>query len=280
MYLYKRNNMNIGAHIPRKSTIIETLEDIKNHGGNVLQIFTTNPRSLNIYDNSKYLKEAHLIRKYNLQNNMNIIVHSPYVLNIAKPFKIGKKDIDIVDTLIFNDIKTSNFINALGYVIHVGKSLNNNIIDALIIMKNNIKNIINEMMKHNIKTKLILETPAGQGTELLTDFNDFMDFYYSFTELERSILKICIDTCHVWNAGYELNEITKLVNNKEDIFCIHLNNSKTIKGTRVDRHEILFNGKINPNDLKEFAKEFEEYSYIILETPSNEYDKEINYVKN
>jgi deoxyribonuclease-4 len=272
--------MNIGAHIPKEKTIIKTLENIKENDGNVLQLFTTNPRSLTIYDNSKYLKESHLIKKYCKINNINIIVHSPYVLNIAKPFKLGKKDIDIIDTLIFNDITTANIINAIGYIIHVGKSLNNDIEDSLLIMKNNIKNIIAVMLEYNIRTKLILETPAGQGTELLTDFNDFINFYYLyFTDSEREVFKLCIDTCHIWNAGYELNEILKLIPNKDDIICIHLNNSKTIKGSRVDRHETIFKGKIEPIELKRFAKEFEK-SYIILEKPDIEYNKEINYIIN
>lgn len=270
--------MNIGAHIARKKTLIETMEDIKENGGNVLQIFTTNPRSLKIYNNDKYLKEKHLIKKYCSINNFHIFVHSPYVFNIAKPFMNGKKLIDIIDISIFSDIITANIIGADGYIIHVGKSLKDDIQDSLKIMKNNIKEIINEMIKNKIKTKLILETSTGQGTELLSNFNDFMNFYYSFTKEEREVFKICIDTCHIWNAGYDLKEVINLTRNKEDIICIHLNNSKNIKGAKVDRHEIIFKGYIKPIDLKDFAKEFIETSCIILETPSDNYKNDFDYI--
>lgn len=270
--------MNIGAHIPRKKTLIETMEDIKDNGGNVLQIFTTNPKSLKIYSNDKYLKERHLIKKYCSINNFHIFVHSPYVFNIAKPFMNGKKIIDINDIGIFNDIITANIIGADGYIIHVGKSLKNDIQQSLKIMKNNIKEIINEMIKNKIKTKLILETSTGQGTELLSNFEDFMDFYYSFTDEEREVFKICIDTCHIWNAGYDLKEIINLIRDKNDIICIHLNNSKNIKGAKVDRHDIIFKGYIKPIDLKDFAKEFIDTSYIILETPSDNYKNDIDYL--
>lgn len=145
-------------------------------------------------------------------------------------------------------------------------------------MRTNIKNLLETMASHNIKTKLILETPAGQGTELLSDFRDFINFYYSFTEQERELFKICIDTCHIWNAGYELREIVEITRNKEDIICIHLNNSKNKKGANVDRHDIIFNGFINPIHLKDFAKEFQETSYIILETPSDEYYNDIKFL--
>jgi deoxyribonuclease-4 len=271
--------MIIGAHIQRETTIIKTMDEIKKNGGNALQLFTTNPRSLKITNNDKYLNESHLIKKYCNINKFSLIVHSPYAFNIAKPFMIGKKQLDISDTLVFNDLITSNIIGAVGYVIHVGKSTTTPITEALLIMKNNIKNIINEMIKNNIKTKLLLETPAGQGTELLKDFNDFINFYYSFTEEERTVFKLCIDTCHIWSAGYELNEIISLIPDKDDIICIHLNNSKNSKGANVDRHEYLFEGKIHPPLLKEFASYFNN-SIIILEMPSNEYNKEISYISN
>jgi deoxyribonuclease-4 len=271
--------MFIGAHIPRETTIVKTMEEIKKNGGNALQLFTTNPRSLKITDNSKYINESHLIKKFCKNNNFVIMVHSPYIFNIAKPFLLGKKQLDIKDTIVFNDIITSNYIGSIGYIIHVGKSTTSSIKEALLTMHINIKNIIQEMIKSNIKTKLLLETPAGQGTELLTDFNDFIDFYYSFTETERNYFKICIDTCHIWNAGYELHEILKLIPNKDDILCIHINNSKNEKGARVDRHEFLFEGKMNSNDLKCFSNIFEN-SIIILETPSKDYNKEIAFLTN
>lgn len=271
--------MFIGAHIARENTIIKTMEEIKKNSGNALQIFTTNPRSLKITDNSKYINESHLIKKYCKINNFVIMVHSPYVFNIAKPFIAGKKQLDIKDTIVFNDIITANYIGAVGYVIHVGKSTTSPIKEALMIMYDNIKNIIHEMIKSKIKTKLLLETPAGQGTELLKDFKDFINFYYSFSEDERNYFKICIDTCHIWNAGYELNEIISLVPDKNDILCVHINNSKNIKGAKVDRHEVIFEGKINPNDLKNFTQSFDK-SIIIIETPSNNYDKEIIFLSN
>uniref|UniRef100_A0A6C0EMV4 Xylose isomerase-like TIM barrel domain-containing protein n=1 Tax=viral metagenome TaxID=1070528 RepID=A0A6C0EMV4_9ZZZZ len=271
--------MIIGAHISRETTIIKTMEQITMNGGNALQIFTSNPRSLNITNYDKYLYESHLIKRYCKINKFFLIVHSPYAFNIAKHFISGKKQLEITDTIVFNDLITANIIGAVGYVIHVGKSTTGTIQESLLIMKNNIKNIINEMIIHNIKTILLLETPAGQGTELLKDFTDFLNFYYSFTSDERKLFKICIDTCHIWNAGYELNEIVSLIPDKDDILCIHLNNSKNIKGANVDRHEYLFEGKIHPPLLKEFVKNFDN-SIIIIEKPSDEYKKEISYISN
>jgi len=271
--------MIIGAHIPREKTIIKTMDEIRKRGGNALQLFTTNPRSMRIMDNSKYVNESHLIKKYCNINKFAVVVHGPYVLNIANPFKYGKKDLEIKDTFIYNDIVTANYIGALGYVIHVGKSLKNPIPDALEMMRMNIKMLLDEMDKNNIKTKLVLETPAGQGTELLVDFRDFIKFYYSFTEKERKLFKLCLDTCHIWNAGYELHEILSFVPDKNDVLIVHANNSKNIKNARVDRHEVILEGKMNPEDIKAFIKEFDN-SIIILETPSENYKYEIDFILN
>jgi deoxyribonuclease-4 len=269
--------MIIGAHIPRETTIIKTMDQIKINGGNALQIFTTNPRSTNISDNTKYINESHLIKKYCNINKFALVVHGPYVLNIAKPFKIGKREIEIMDTFIYNDIITANYIGAIGYIIHVGKYLTNSKEDAIYIMRYNIKNLLKTMAANNIKTKLVLETPAGQGTELLSDFKDFINFYYSFTEEERHLFKLCIDTCHIWNAGYELYEVLPLIPDKNDIIVIHANNSKNIKGARVDRHEFILEGKILADDIKSFIEEFEK-SIIILEMPSYNYKDEFKFI--
>jgi deoxyribonuclease-4 len=268
--------MHIGAHIPRESTIIKTMENIKNNGGNALQLFISNPRSSKISNYDKYLKESHLIKKYCKINNFVLIVHSPYTINLANPFINGKRPIDISDSLIINELLAANAIGVIGYVIHVGKYTTQTINDGLMAMKMNIKNIINEMINRNIKTYLLLENPAGQGTELLTDFNDFLNFYYSFTETERNYFKICIDTCHLWNAGYELTDISSMIPEKHSIVCIHANNSKNVKGAKLDRHECLFDGKIPYSQIKTFIENFD--SIVILEQPSNTYNNEIKYL--
>ena len=141
------------------------------------------------------------------------------------------------------------------------------------------KNFIKYSLK-NLDINIILETSSGQGNETLYDLEEFIHFIKSFEEQENyHRLFICIDTCHIWNAGYELNEIISLIPNKNDILCIHLNNSKNIKGAKLDRHEYLFEGKINPLELKKFIYEFEN-SIIILEMPSNEYNKELLFLTN
>lgn len=155
-------------------------------------------------------------------------------------------------------------------------------------MRISIEYIIEELHNNNLNTKIIIETPAGQGTELLTDLNEFMDFYNSFSSQQKKYLGICLDTAHIWAAGYELNDAYKIICNKnaKDLIAIHLNNSNVAQGSNVDRHTTLFDnsGTIPYNSIKEFIeliKEKENHKenipMIILETPSVQYKDEFKW---
>ena len=108
-----------------------------------------------------------------------------------------------------------------------------------------------------MRTKIILETSTGQGTELLSNLDEFADFYNKFTDDEKNYLKICIDTCHVFSAGYSLKsktDVQKYIKIVEkyigwnNVILIHLNDSKKDCGCGVDRHENLCKGCIGKDD--------------------------------
>ena len=113
-----------------------------------------------------------------------------------------------------------------------------------------------------------------------------MDFYNSFSSQQKKYLGICLDTAHIWAAGYELNDAYKIICNKNanDLIAIHLNNSKVAQGSNVDRHTTLFDnsGTIPYNSIKQFIELFknkdnkkQHIPIIILETPSLQYIDEI-----
>jgi deoxyribonuclease IV len=100
---------------------------------------------------------------------------------------------------------------------------------------------------------LLLETPAGQGSEVLTNSTDFLEFIQA---QEQPHLKICVDTCHVFSAGENPHEYIKKVP-KEQLKLIHFNDSKEGQGCCKDRHEFPGLGKVGLEILKEVA----EYTY-------------------
>ena len=99
--------------------------------------------------------------------------------------------------------------------------------------------------------KLIIETPAGSGTELLTSIDDFIDFIKKLKTTEYSDrIGVCVDTCHVYSSGYEPDYyIQKVLESGLTIDLVHLNDSKTKKYSLVDRHETPGEGFIGAKKL-------------------------------
>jgi deoxyribonuclease-4 len=279
----------IGAHISREKTLLDTIKQIQINKGNALQIFVSNPRSAKITQNNIFIKEPHEIKKFIKNNNFSLVIHSPYIINLASKLELNKRVLDISDSyviqLLIHELKIAHTLGAIGCIVHCGKYTKQTIEEGLFNMKNTLVFIINEIIKLKLNSKIILETSCGQGTELLSNYNDFLDFYNSFTKEQKEYFKICIDTCHVWSAGYELNdiyEITKNNNNLNDIAVIHVNNSKNPKNSKLDRHEYLEEGLIKLENILEFIKNIKKYNSkitLILEKPNDNYSKEFNLIK-
>jgi deoxyribonuclease IV len=104
---------------------------------------------------------------------------------------------------------------------------------------------------------LLLETPAGQGTEVLTRMKDMISFYNRFTKEEKKKFKICIDTCHVFAAGEDpldyIRDWCEIMGTKA-LALIHFNDSKDAKGSCKDRHARIGSGKIGLNRLTSVMK--------------------------
>ena len=281
----------LGAHINREKTILKTMEAITKNGGNCLQLFVSNPRSTALVSLDNYLSIADDIREYEAKHNFKTVIHASYTINLARDFKNGKRAIPIEDCawiqLLLHELYISHLIGSSGVVVHVGKHTTLTPEYGLENMRIALEYVIAELQKNKINAKILLETPAGQGTELLTDLHEFIEFFNQFSAEQKRHLGICLDTAHIWAAGYELSEALALITNKNaaDLVAIHLNNSKIAKGSRVDRHATLFDnaGTIPHNSIIEFLELFKKNKksvslaqpIIILETPSANYADEL-----
>jgi deoxyribonuclease-4 len=289
----------IGAHIKRDESggIIETMNNIKNNGGNALQIFVSNPRSITITNIDSYIKKSLDIRKYLAENDFKLVIHAPYTINIAKDAAEGKRIMPLEECiwikLLINQLTLADMMNAEGVVLHVGKHVVLPYEKGLNNMKNAIEYILKIMENKKMKTKLIIETPAGQGSELLKDLNDFVAFFNGFSKDQKKNLGICFDTAHTWALGYELAEAYNILfkKNGKDITVIHLNNSLVKKGEMKDRHSVILDGEISVVEMNDFIssmsggnsdsrKSAAHIPVIILETPSDNYKMEINHIRN
>jgi deoxyribonuclease-4 len=277
-----------GAHLPKKPTVIAALEEVRRYGGNCLQIFVSNPMSGRHKKKmmQQYAEISEEVIKFLRSNDMKLFIHSPYTLNFGRRVVTPAEAYWVRS--FYDELLIASVIGAEGCVIHVGKHLDNTYDDAVNYMYIALKYLVHRVMDEKLNVKIILETAAGQGTEVLAtnnnEFQGLFDFYQRFSSRERNVLKICVDTAHLHSAGYDIKDerlVDKLFDNfRHDIALVHLNDSKVKYDSHVDRHERIGKGSIGKPALAYFAMTALQNGIpIILETPDNGYQTEIPWIK-
>ena len=237
---------------------------------------------------AKYKDNAPKIFKYIKDNNLKLIIHSPYVLNFAKEIDYNSINFQMLKS----ELNVAHMIGSIGCVIHVGKRLNLSIRLATGNMLLSLKHIAAFIKNNNLKSKLILETGAGQGSEMFLTENNSMagyaSFYHMLTEDEKKYIKICIDTCHIFAAGMDIRSISrcnelfrqlKFMDLLQHIIVIHFNDSAKDYNTHVDRHATIGVGYIGFTGLTQVLKlAYKNNIPCILETPNNSYIDEIPWI--
>lgn len=271
------NNNYYGFNINLSTiSLKEGVKLIKKSGGNLMQIFLTSPGKKSI--TKRPINELRNIKKYIQNNDMKVVVHSSYIHNMAR-------DWDEYSWWILNleiEIQYAYHIGAMCIVIHTGKQMNLSTWEAWNNMYTSLLYVHNNTLKYK-DVKIFIETPSGEGTEMLYKIEDFSRFFRKFSISNNDVIKnrfmVCVDTCHVFAAGYDLKSKVKtklflealdeLIGN-ENIGLIHLNDSKKDVGSRVDRHEVIGKGYIGLDNLRYLFKYFKSYKIpIIIETSSN-----------
>jgi len=192
-----------GAHIGVSDHLIEDVKHLKNNGGNIIQIMLT----IKGYRMVSKEKEPLLkkLKKYLDDNNMKVVIHSSYTHNLARewdPHSWWLKNMEL-------EIKYADMLGAIGLVVHFGKHLDlpmstayNNMYTSLVYLHNKTKEYNN--------VKIFLETSTGQGTEMCYKLEDLAHFYRKFSSSHNKELKervkLCIDTCHIFAAGYNIRD--------------------------------------------------------------------------
>ena len=193
----------------------------------------------------KNLDDLNQAREFVEQIGLKAFVHSNVCFNPSNPMprdlKAVKVDLDVGLRCGFG-----------GVVIHVGKHCNKDTPETAL---SKMKETILEIVEYgSAECPVLLETPAGQGTELCTTFEEFSKVY---DELKCNQLKVCIDTQHVFGSGYEpLNYIQSWVEKHglESLRLVHFNDSSVIKGSHLDRHARPGSGHIGTQKMIDIAE--------------------------
>lgn len=229
----------IGNHVSKKENFYKTISLIDNKVP--LQIFLGNPKgkAMGKITDSDAEKTRNFIRK----SGKTVFAHSQYIINLCRS---NDWNTDLLD----KNLQNASILGLSGVVVHVGKYVDMEPEDAKTSMRENLGKCLGYSTSD---CRILLETPAGQGTELLTEIKDFRDFINSFPK--DAGIGICIDTCHVFALGYDPFQYIRYIHKKcnHPIALVHYNDSLEPCGSNKDRHKIPYLGCIGKR-LEKVAK--------------------------
>ncbi len=233
--------LNIGCHLSVSKGYKAMGEDALKIGANTFQFFTRNPRG----SKSKEIdpKDLEALLKITKENKFaKILAHAPYTLNACSA---DARTREFTMEVILDDLnRMENFPNNF-YNFHPGshvKQGTNVGIEYIIHM-------LNTVLKSDQTTTVLLETMSGKGTEVGRTFEELKEIIDGVHLSDK--LGVCLDTCHVYDAGYDIvNDLDGVIKEFDRIigldklYAIHLNDSKNPFESHKDRHEIIGEGSI------------------------------------
>ena len=277
--------MILGSHVSMSSPhyVLGSIQEMLSYGANACMIYTGPPQNgrrvpiekLKIDEAKALLKENHLSMDH-------VVVHAPYLINLANT--LNPQTFANSIELLKNEIIRTDAIGSPYLILHPGSHVN----AGSDIGIQSIIQGLNEALDDTQKCTLCLETMAGKGSECGRSFEEIKEM---IDGVHSSKIGVCLDTCHIHDAGYDLSDFDHILKMFDDIIglkylkVIHLNDSKNSCGARKDRHENLGHGAIGFEKLCQIAHHpLLENIPIILETPYIEkkppYKEEISMLRN
>ena len=271
----------IGSHVNynSKEQLLGATKDAISFGSTTFMFYTGAPQNTvrsNI-DDTLTEKAKELMKENNIDIE-KVIVHAPYIINLANTEKL-----DFAVDFLKKELKRVDNLGIKYMVLHPGSHVGLGREVGL----NNIVTGLNEVLKDSNVT-ILLETMAGKGTELGTSIDEIK--YLIDNTKYKDKIGICLDTCHLNDSGYDMNKFDELLDEFDKkigldyIKCIHINDSKNPISSHKDRHENIGYGTIGFDTLINiiYNKRLEDIPKI-LETPYIEknppYKEEIENIK-
>ncbi len=258
----------IGNHVGFKkdTQLLGSLEEALSYGANAFMFYTGAPQNtMRIPLNDSLTFKALEKMKENNISLDNVIVHAPYIINLANKNDIQKYDFSI--KFLINECERCNELFVKKLVLHPGSHVGCGQEEGI----KNISNALNRVLETTNIT-ILLETMAGKGTEIGKTLEEIKEIINNVTKKDN--IGICLDTCHLSDAGYDISNFDEILDILENynlldkVGCIHINDSKNIIGSHKDRHENFGFGEIGFNSLIDivYNKRIENIPKI-LETP-------------
>lgn len=240
------NTYSLGAHLSCAKGFLHMGKEAKGAGMNTMQFFLRNPRGASAKPLDE--RDAAALRSFLAENGFApVVAHAPYTLNPCSPDEHVR---ELAGEMLADDLRRMEHLPGNFYNFHPGSRLKQPLDTAV----DAIAGLLNRLLTPGMHTTVLLETMAGKGSEVGGSFSELRAI------LDRVDLQdkvgVCLDTCHVWDAGYDIAEDLDgvLADFEREIglqrLCfIHLNDSLNPCGSHKDRHALLGKGEIGIDAL-------------------------------
>ena len=233
--------LNIGCHISVSKGYKAMGEEALKIGANTFQFFTRNPRGSKAKEID--VKDVEALLELAKENKFAIILaHAPYTLNACSADKHTR---EFAERIMTDDLNRMEYMPNNLYNFHPG----NHIKQGANVGIEYIINMLNTVLKPEQTTTVLLETMSGKGTEVGSCFEELKQILDGVILSDK--MGICLDTCHIYDAGYDIvNDLDGVIDEFDRIigldklYAIHLNDSKNPFGSHKDRHETIGEGFI------------------------------------
>lgn len=276
--------LNIGCHLSASKGYAHMAKEAISIGANTFQFFTRNPRGGKAKEVD--LKDVEKFLEMSKENGFSkILAHAPYTINVCSADSgIRRFGIDTMK----DDLEKLEHVPGNMYNFHPGSHVGQGVDEGIRL----IIDALNEILTKEQSTIVLLETMAGKGSEIGRSFEEIRRIIDGVELNEK--LGVCLDTCHVYDAGYDIvNNLDEVLEEFDRVIgisrlkAIHINDSKNPYESHKDRHEKIGDGSIGveaferiinheklrnltffletPNELEGYAKEIEVLKSIYKE---------------
>ena len=233
--------LKIGCHLSVSKGFYEMGKDALKINANTIQFFTRNPRG----GKAKEIDEEDVKKFKELakENNIEVLLaHAPYTLNLCA---IDESLREFAKNTMKDDLKRMEYFPGNYYNFHPGSHVKQGVDVGI----KYIIEALNEIITPEQKTKVLLETMAGKGSEVGRNFEEIKRIMDGVKLKDH--IGVCLDTCHIFDGGYDIvNKLDDVINEFDSIigldnlYAIHLNDSMNVLGSHKDRHSKIGEGNI------------------------------------
>jgi len=233
--------LKIGCHLSSSKGFVHMLNEALSINGTTFQFFTRNPRGGKAKE-IDYEDIKSFLEKQSTLHFDTILAHAPYTLN---PASKDERIREFAHMVMADDLMRMDLIGGQLYNFHPGSHVGAGIEAGISL----IVDLLNTILKPETKTTVLLETMSGSGTEIGSTFEELKTIMDQVKLNEK--MGVCLDTCHVYSAGYDIkNDLDGVLTHFDKVIgldrlkAIHLNDTKMPFNSHKDRHEKIGDGEL------------------------------------